>query len=78
MTGGRGAKTGTSFTRTRPTSQVPMAANSVAPVPKTQSTMPRGLPRLAKKHPRARPGTAAGVNTGRTVRASEKRNCTGP
>ncbi len=77
-TGGSGASTGTVPRRTSLSSQVPMAAIRVAAVPKTQSTRPRGLARLDKKQPTARPGMAAGVKTGRTVRASENRNCTGP
>ena len=36
------------------------------------------LHRLERTHPKVSPGMAAGVNTGRMVSASEKRNCTGP
>ena len=49
------------------------AASRVAAVPTTQSMGPSELPRLPRKQPTVSPGTAAAVNTGRIVSASEMR-----
>ena len=56
---------------------VSKAAIKVAAVPKTISN---GLKDaiLDIRQPIVRPGIAAGVNIGNTVKASEKRNCMGP
>ena len=59
-------------------SLVARAARTVANVPRRMSIGPYGLPILAMMQPIARPGIAAGVNTGRTVSASEILNCVAP
>ena len=53
-------------------------AISVADVPTRMSIGPRGLPIFESRHPTTRPGIAAGVKYGSTVRISAIRNCTAP
>ena len=53
---------------------VPTAPSSVARLPKTTSQMMAPVNRLLIRHPRNRPGMAAGVKKGNMVSASEKRS----
>ena len=54
-------------------SQVPAAPISVAILPKIISNSMHPVRVLLMMQPKNNPGIAAGVNTGRMVRASEKR-----
>ena len=55
---------------------VPSAPISVAIVPKTTSHTAAPVSRFVSRHPTASPGTAAGINAGNTVSASESLSCT--
>ena len=69
MMGGRGASH-LFLSRSR---YVPKAPIRVARLPKIMSNSIQPVMVLLMIHPRKSPGMAAGVNTGRMVRASEKR-----
>ena len=56
--------------------RVPTAPSKVAKVPKTTSGSGAPPTILPNKHPTVSPGTAAAVNTGKIVSASEIRTCT--
>ena len=59
-------------------SREPTAPISVARLPNTTSRAAAPPRRLEIRQPKNTPGTAAGVKYGRTHRASEIRNWTGP
>ena len=72
-TGGIQATAGLSFN-----SRVPIAPSSVTMLPNTTSQAAQPVIRLATTQPTVRPGTAAAVNTGRIVSASERRTWIAP
>lgn len=78
MTGMSDEISGYPFTFTLRRTLVSTAASSVAKVPIRMSAIPYGLARFEMAQPIARPGMAAGVNTGRIQRISESRTCMGP
>ena len=53
--------------------QVPSAPTKVAREPNTTSQGAQPVIMLLRRHPTNKPGTAAGVKKGRTVKASENR-----